>query len=322
MLDFNLFGVPMIGSDICGFNGDTTEELCTRWIEVGSFYPFCRNHNTIGAMSQELYRWDSVSNAAKKSLTSRYEMLPYYYTLFYYAHTNGDLVMKALWVNFPSDTFTYKLTEQFMIGTSILISPVLTPSTTVIEAYFPIGLWYNYYNMTIEIDATKHSALKELYTPMDMVNIHILGGSVLPLQQAALTTTASRQNPFRLIVALDASNKAQGSLYWDDGEQLDTSAFLFTSYRAEITVFDKCNEGQGMGRFQSTIHTNSYPEARDVLINTIVIMSVTLFQPTKVMLNNRVLASNHVQFDVNFNRLIIDNLNLPLNEEINLQWQY
>ena len=37
IMSMNMFGVPMTGSDICGFGGDTNDELCARWHMVGAF---------------------------------------------------------------------------------------------------------------------------------------------------------------------------------------------------------------------------------------------------------------------------------------------
>ena len=78
VLQFQLFQIPMVGADTCGFNDNTDEELCNRWMQMSAFVPFYRNHNELGAISQEPYRWESVANASKTAIAVRYSMLPYW----------------------------------------------------------------------------------------------------------------------------------------------------------------------------------------------------------------------------------------------------
>ena len=56
-MKMNIYGVPLTGSDICGFMGNTDEDLCEKWTVLGAFYPFSRNHNALGASPQEPWVW-------------------------------------------------------------------------------------------------------------------------------------------------------------------------------------------------------------------------------------------------------------------------
>jgi lysosomal alpha-glucosidase len=130
MLNFNMFGVSQVGSDICGFSGDTTEELCIRWMQLGSFYPFMRNHNDDISEDQDPAAFSLFAQEAmKKTLKIRYTLLPYLYTLFFKSNAYGETVVRPLFFEFTSDLSTHFVDKQFMFGPAFLISPVLEQVT-------------------------------------------------------------------------------------------------------------------------------------------------------------------------------------------------
>ncbi len=89
MMEFNLFGIPYIGADICGFFFNATEEMCQRWSELGAFYPFSRNHNTRFTLDQDPGLLPTVAFSARNSLLIRYRLLPYLKVLKKYSALNG-----------------------------------------------------------------------------------------------------------------------------------------------------------------------------------------------------------------------------------------
>jgi len=220
LINFNMYAMPMIGSDICGFNGNTTVELCARWQALGAFYPFSRNHNDRPSIEQDpVALGPNVTLAAQITLQKRYTLLPYLYTLFYRSHAFGDTVIRPLFFEFSEDSNTYDIDEQFLWGSNLMIAQVLYPGKTTANVYFPEGVWYDALT-----GAQRNSTGEFVEVAIPLVDIHlsVRGGSILPAQAPALTTTETRKHPFTLAVALNEELKAYGELYWDDGDSLET----------------------------------------------------------------------------------------------------
>ncbi|CAN8026669.1 unnamed protein product, partial [Ixodes persulcatus] len=128
MLSFGMYGMPLVGSDICGFRGNSSLELCARWHALGAFYPFSRNHNDYDCVDQDPYSMGPlVIEAARTSLRMRYSLLPYLYTLFYRSHVFGETVARPLFFEFPEDPKTHDVDEQFLWGGSLMFNPALYP---------------------------------------------------------------------------------------------------------------------------------------------------------------------------------------------------
>lgn len=193
-------------------------------------------------MPQELYRWGASMSAGKAALELRYRLLPQLYTLMHAAHTTGSTVHNALWMHFPGDAVAAKRDAQFMWGDSLLFTPVLADQAREVEGYFPQGTWYPLVDeedpVRGEIVKSAVGVWKTIPTPLEVTNVHLRGGAIIPMQESAMTTAKARSTPFTLSVALDESLQAKGHLFLDDGEQIDLKLFRLVTFSATGTTLE------------------------------------------------------------------------------------
>ena len=218
-----MFGIPFTGSDICGFNGDTTEELCTRWMQLGAFYPFMRNHNAIHQIDQDPAVWSTAAQASmKKALQLRYQLLPTLYTLFFHSsQTGGPVLSQPLFYQFPTDATAQAVDDQFLWGSGLMVAPVIAQGATARSVYFPAATWYSFYDgsragstsigTTAQVrpppppSATTEALRFQVSADLMTIPLFVRGGTILPWQQPDVTTVKARANPMGLVVALDSS---------------------------------------------------------------------------------------------------------------------
>uniref|UniRef100_A0A4W5QX90 Alpha glucosidase n=1 Tax=Hucho hucho TaxID=62062 RepID=A0A4W5QX90_9TELE len=185
----NLYGLTEASAThrsthMCGFGGDTTEELCVRWTQLGAFYPFMRNHNDKSNPQEPYVFGQEAQEAMRSAVTLRYSLLPFLYTLSYHAHTSADTVATPLFLQFPSDPNCQTIDRQFLWGSSLLVSSVLEQGAVELAAYLPPGTWYSLHNALKSFGQPFYSKGQYLLlqAPLDTINVHVREGHIIPQQ--------------------------------------------------------------------------------------------------------------------------------------------
>ncbi|KAF1772377.1 Galactose mutarotase, N-terminal barrel [Phytophthora cactorum] len=211
--------------NVCGSRGRSSTELCVRWHQAASFLPLLRNHAERDEGKQTPVDFDADAlNILRSTLLRRYRYLPYMYTLFFEAHRSGSPVVRPLSFEFPDDKNARDIEHQYLLGSALMVSPVVHEGAISTEVYFPDANWYDAHSGKLALDpAAGDSRRVSLLTPLPKLQVHLRGGYIIPTQKSLTTTALSRRGAFTLLAALDTSQNntsAFGELYVDDGDSL------------------------------------------------------------------------------------------------------
>jgi alpha-glucosidase (family GH31 glycosyl hydrolase) len=142
--------------------------------------------------------------------------LPYLYNLFQEAAHNGTPIIRPLFWEFPDDPVGYAVDDQFLLGPSLLVAPVMKPGARQRAVYLPAGSeWYDYWTKQ------KHTGGQyvTVSAPLDKLPLFVRAGSILPMTDPVEYVD---QKPIReIILDVYPGKKTTGHLYEDDGETFD-----------------------------------------------------------------------------------------------------
>ncbi|KAI0980518.1 hypothetical protein GJ496_003799, partial [Pomphorhynchus laevis] len=218
LLSLSVTGISFCGADVGGFfDSSKSPELFYRWFQAAVFQPFFRVHSHMESIRREPWTFDEKTfNLMKKAVELRYSMIPFWYTLFYENEKTGTPPMRPLWAVFPRDDQVFDIEVTHMLGSQLLVSPVLDPRKSEMSVYLPCAkeLWYDQ-------DWKVFDGGEYIQIPITESSIPRFqrGGTVIPYKNRIRRSTKAMINdPYTLHITLDRKNFAQGNVFMDDGE--------------------------------------------------------------------------------------------------------
>lgn len=211
-------GVPFAGMDNGGFTGYPTQSLYARWMQVGAFTPYFRNHAANDTKSAEPWTFGTdVLDISRDYINLRYRLMPYLYSAFHDAASSGEPVMRTLAIDYTHDAKVYEraFQNQYQFGRAFLVAP-FESTKELGKVYFPAGKWYD-----LHTDAVQEGG-REAVAELDIrkLPVYVKGGSIVPVQSLVQTTAEKPDGTLALHVYKGDSDSA--SVYYeDDGASFD-----------------------------------------------------------------------------------------------------
>lgn len=215
-LNIGLSGVGYWAHCMGGFEHPADPELYIRWCQFGMLSPVAMLFGMDHPGYKEPWRYGKEALAIFKQYDElRYSLLPYLYSTAWEQYQKGTPLMRALVLEYQDDENVYNITDQYMLGNSIMVCPVTQKGASTRVVYLPDGNWTDYWTgKTYE----GHQHLNVL-TPLDKLPIFIKTGSIIPFQPVIQYT--GQDQPDNIILAVYPGADNSFALYTDDGKSLE-----------------------------------------------------------------------------------------------------
>lgn len=218
-LNLALSGIPFNGPDVGGFGEEPTEQLMLDWVKTCFLFPFMRNHTGGGTRGQEPWQFsEKVCHEIRKYVRLRYKFLPYLYNLFIDQEQAGDPVLRPLFYEFEGDSQLETLSNQFLVGPSILQAPVIDEKKRSVSAVLPgNGPWWD-----ANSGKWKRRAAR-LKPAFGETALFFRNGAVIPMLRGTPTTNHKDLAKVDVLVAVSAGTSGESSYDYrvDDGLSYD-----------------------------------------------------------------------------------------------------
>ncbi|MEM9985316.1 MAG: TIM-barrel domain-containing protein, partial [Bacteroidota bacterium] len=254
----SISGLSFCGSDVGGFIGNCHGELLTRWTQLGVFHPLFRNHTSQDHSVQEPWVFDEVyTDAIRKAIELRYQLLPYFYTVFWRHVEYGTPMVLPLVFMDQRDSQTYNRMDEFGFGSNLLVCPIMGQGEEGRRMYLPEGNWYNYWT------GERHGGRSEFWVaaPLDQFPLFVRAGSTIPHYPVMNYVGEKEIEALDLHVYFEKGlNSSQ--LYEDAGDyyEYEQGNYMLRTFSLEGDATESRIIQRNKGRYNS-----EYPEFRFIL---------------------------------------------------------